>query len=179
MILKTLSVFALAAALGAAAASPIAAQRTPVGQNQGTKAQTPAKGAPPQNQPPSRPKPWWNDDVIKKELGLSAAQVKAIDDIYTSSKDELGSYRENMDREHKELDRIIAEGKVEQWQVLRQIDRMETQRTGFNKTYWMMLYRMNRQLTPEQRVKLQEMERKAREGRGGRGGDHRDPKGAR
>ena len=177
MILKTLSVLALAAAVVASAASPIAAQRTPAGQNQtGKPTQGPAKSSTPQNQPPSRPKPWWNDDASKKELGLTAAQVKAIDDIYTSSKDELASYRENLDREHKVLDQLIAESKVEQWVVLRQIDRMEMQRSSYNKTFWMMLYRMNRQLTPEQRVKLQEMERRAR---GGRGGERRDPKPAR
>ena len=179
MILKTLSVCALAVALGAAAASPMAAQRTPAGQNQAAKSQGPGKSSAPQSQPPSRPKPWWNDEVSKKELGLTAAQVKAIDDIYLSSKDELATYRDSWDRERKELDRMIAEAKVEQWQVLRQIDRMETARSNNNKTFLMMLYRMNRQLTVEQRVKLQEMERRAREGRGGRGNEHRDPKPAR
>jgi len=176
MILKTLSVLAVCAAFGGAAASPIAAQRTPVGQNQAGKAQSTAKPATPQNPPPSRPKPWWNDDARKKELGLTPAQVKAIDDIYNSSKDELATYRDNMDRERKELDRMIAEAKVEQWQVLRQIDRMETARSNNNKTFLMMLYRMNRQLTVEQRVKLQDMERKARDGRGG---ERRDPNPAR
>jgi Spy/CpxP family protein refolding chaperone len=173
MILKTLSVLALAGAVGAAAASPIAAERPSAGQNQGGKTQAPAKSATPQNPPPSRPKPWWSDDASKKELGLTAAQVKAIDDIYNSSKDELATYRGNFDRERKDLDTLIAESKVEQWVVLRHIDRMETQRSSYNKTLYMMLYRMNRQLTAEQRVKLQEMERKAR---GGRGGERRDPK---
>jgi Spy/CpxP family protein refolding chaperone len=177
MILKTLSVLAVCAAVGAAAASPIAAQRTPAGQNQTGKSQPAGKSSStPQNAPPSRPKPWWMDDNSKKELGLTAVQVKAIDDIYNSSKDEMATYRENVDRERKELDRMIAEAKVEQWQVLRQIDRMETARSNNNKTFLMMLYRMNRQLTVEQRVKLQEMERRARDGRGG---ERRDPKPAR
>lgn len=181
MILKSLSVFAIAVALGVAAASPIAAQRTPGGQNQAAgKAPAPGKPAPAaQVQPSQRPKPWWLDDKSKKELGLTAVQVKAIDDIYTSSKDELASYRETWDRERKELDRMISEAKVEQWQVLRQIDRMETARSNNNKAFLMMLYRMNRQLTVEQRTKLQDMERTARDGRGGRGADRRDPKPAR
>jgi Spy/CpxP family protein refolding chaperone len=179
MILKTLSVFAIAAVIGTAAASPLRAQRPPANQNQAGKAQAPAKSNPPQNQQASRPKPWWMDDNSKKELGLTAAQVKAIDDIYTSTKDEMATNRENMDRERKELDRMIAEAKVEQWQVLRQIGRMETARSNYNTAFLMMLYRMNRQLTVEQRTKLQDMERRAREGRGGRGGERHDPKPAR
>jgi Spy/CpxP family protein refolding chaperone len=163
MILKTLSVLALAAALGTSAAT---AQRSPAGPNQAGKKQGTPKPATPQDQPPSRPKPWWMDDASKKELGLTAAQVKAIDDIYNSSKDELATYRENMDRERKELDRMIAEAKVEQWEVLRQIGRMETARSNNNTAFLMMLYRMNRQLTVEQRAKLQELERRARGGRG-------------
>lgn len=182
MILKSLSVFAACAAFAASAASPLAAQRTPGQNNAGAKSQAqtaPARGSSQAPQQSNRPKPWWADDRVKKELGLTVAQVKAIDDIYTSSKDELASYRETMDREKNELDRMIIESKVEQWVVLRQIDRMETARSQNNKAFYMMLYRMNRQLTAEQRVKLQELERKARESRGGRGADKGDPKPAR
>ncbi len=180
MILKTLSVIVACVALSGAT-GPISAERTPAGQNQAA-AKPPAgsgQQAKPETQPSSRPKPWWVDESSKKELGLTPQQVKTIDDIYNSSKDELAGYRETMHRENKELDRMVAEGKVEQWVVLRQIDRMETARSNNNKTYWMMLYRMNRALTPEQRVKLQEIERRIRESRGGRGGGRRDPKPAR
>jgi Spy/CpxP family protein refolding chaperone len=180
MILKTLSVIAVCVAFSGAA-GPISAERASAGQNQAA-GKTPAtlsKQSKPQTPPPARPKPWWLDENTKKELGLNAQQVKSIDDIFTSSKDEIAGYRETMNRENKELDKMVAEGKVEQWVVLRQIDRMEAARSNHNKTYWMMLYRMNRALTPEQRVKLQEIERRMRETRGGRGGERRDPKPAR
>jgi Spy/CpxP family protein refolding chaperone len=176
MILKSLSVFAVCAAFTASAAGPVAAQRqnSTSSKSQGQPSSQ-SRGSAQAQQPSNRPKPWWLDDKSKKELGLTAAQVKAIDEIYTSSKDELASYRENMDRERTELDQMIFESKVEQWVVLRKIDRMEMHRSSYNKTFWMMLYRMNRALTAEQRVKLQEMERKARDNRGGRGGDKSDP----
>lgn len=180
MILKTLSVIVLSATFGAAA-GPVFAHRTPGDQNQSA-GKTPATAKPSstQSQDSSRPKPWWADDKIKKELGLTAEQVKAIDDIYMSTKDELASYRESTERERKELDRIIAESKLEQWQILRQIDRMETARANNNKSFYMMLYRMNRQLTVEQRLKLQAvLDRQRRGGREGRGGEQRDPKPAR
>jgi Spy/CpxP family protein refolding chaperone len=179
MILKTLSVFAISAAVGVAAASPISAQRNSAGQSQSGKAQA-VKPSDAKAPPPSRPKPWWSDDTSKKALGLTAAQVKAIDDIYNSSKDELASYRENTDRERKELDRLIAESKVEQWVVLRHIDKVETQRSSYNKTWFMMLYRMRRQLTVDQRAKLEQiLERERRGGREGMAPGRRDPKPAR
>jgi Spy/CpxP family protein refolding chaperone len=176
MILKTLSVIVLCATFGAAA-GPVFAHRTPGVQKQ-SGGKTPATA--PQTQGDSRAKPWWADDKIKTELGLTADQVKAIDDVYMSTKDELASYRESTERERKELDRLIAESKLEQWQILRQIDRMETARANHNKSFYMMLYRMNRQLTVEQRLKLQTvLDRQRRGGRDGRGGERRDPKPAR
>lgn len=169
---KQLTVFAVAVAFGGAMATPLLAQRSSGGQGQSGKkaSSTPA-------QQPSRPAPWWQDEKSQKELGLTAEQVKAISDIYNSSKDELAGYRDTVDRERKVLDQLIAESKVEQWVILRQIDRMETARSNFNKTWYMMLYRMNKQLTVEQRAKLQTMAARGREGRGGGGGlTSRDPK---
>ncbi len=178
MILKTLSVFVACAALGVAAASPISAQKpasTPTQSGRGT-ATAPSTE---QGKPPSRPAPWWADEKSKKELGLNPEQVKQIDDIYNSAKDELAADRESYERERKELDRMIAESKAERWVVTRQIDKTETARSAMNKLWLMTLYRMHQQLTPDQRVKLQTMADRDGRGRGGRGSDHRDPKPAR
>ncbi|TAK18850.1 MAG: periplasmic heavy metal sensor [Acidobacteria bacterium] len=172
MILKSLSVFAACAALGAATASPLLAQR-PAAAQTNQSGRNPGKPSNPQGQPPSRPAPWWADEKSKKELGLTPEQAKAIDDIYTSTKDEMAGYRDSVERERKELDRLIAESKVERWVILRQIDRMETARSNYNKTWFMMLYRMNQQLTVEQRAKLQALLDRERRGRGG---ERRDPR---
>lgn len=174
MILKTLSVLAMCAAALAGTAIPIAAKRpasSPAQSGRGTAA---SPATPPSKQP-SRPGPWWKDEKSKKELGLTLEQVQQIDDIYNSAKDELAADHENYERERKELDKMIAESKVERWMVTRQIDKTETARSAMNKLWLMTLYRMHTQLTPDQRVKLQSMADRNR-GRGGRGGDHRDPK---
>ncbi len=133
------------------AGSFIAAQKPAPPQGTG-KASTPAK---PGEAPPPQPKPWWSDDATKKELGLSAAQAKALDQIFASTKDEIASYYEALQRENKELGRMISESKAERWVVGRQIDKVETQRSNWNKLRLMTLYRMHQELTPEQRVKLQ------------------------
>lgn len=127
-------------------------------------AATPAKpGDPPK--PPQR-KQWWSDEPSKKELGLTPDQVKTLDQIFTSTKDELAGYFDAWQREGKELDRLIDESKVERWVVGRQIDKVETQRSSFSKLRTMTLYRMHQVLTPEQRVKLQKMQER----------DRKDPK---
>lgn len=174
MILTTLSVLTVCAAVLAGAASPIAAQRPATSPEQSGRG-TATSPAAPQSKQPSRPAPWWIDEKSKKELGLTLEQVKQIDDIYNSAKDELAADRESYERERKELDKMIAESKVERWMVTRQIDKTETARSAMNKLWLMTLYRMHTQLTPDQRVKLQSMAERNR----GRGGDHRDPKPAR
>lgn len=175
MSLKSLSVLAACVAFGAAAASPISAQKPNSAPVQTGRGATTPPAATQQAKPAPRA-PWWADEKSKKELGLTVAQVKQIDDIYNSAKDELTADREIMDRERKELDRMIAESKVAPWIVRGQIDKTETARSTWNKVWLMTLYRIHQQLTPEQRIKLQSM---ADRGRGGRGGERRDPKPAR
>lgn len=159
----------LAVLLAVGSASGSAMIERELGQNQ-AQAPKPATGAPAKPGTPAtlpqRPKPWWQDEAIKKELGLTADQAKAIDQIYVAAKDELAGYAEGRDREKKELDRLIDESKVEQWVILRQIDKVETQQKNLNTLRTMTLYRMHRVLTPEQRVKLGKIQER----------DHRDPR---
>ena len=162
MPMKQLTVGVALALLVGTVGSSVAAQRpAPAGhgaaQTSKPAAQTaPAKpGTPPG--PPQR-KQWWSEDASKKELGLTAEQAKTLDQIFTSTKDELGGYWDALQRENKELDRLIDESKVERWVVGRQIDKVETQRSNFNTLRIMTLYRMHQVLTPEQRVKLNQMQ---------------------
>lgn len=171
MSIKTLTAgtLALAAVIGTA---PLTAFHTPMTLPPASPQGTPPKadgGQTGRGERGNSRKPWWIDEASKKELGLTDDQVKTIGQIYTSAKDELGGYREAMMREQKELDRLIDESKAEQWVVLRQIEKVETQRSSYNKLWIMTLYRMHRQLTPDQRIKLQALlERTRRDGREGR-----------
>ena len=177
MSLKSLSGLAACVAFATAAASPISAQKPASAPAQTGRGASPNPSTQP-GKPPARPAPWWADDKSKKELGLTAEQVKQLDDIYNSAKDELAADRETFDRERKELDKMIDESKAERWMVTRQIDKTETARSTMNKLWLMTMYRMHQQLTPDQRLKLQSMADRDK-GRGGRGGDHRDPNPAR
>lgn len=144
MTMKRLALGVTLAVLAGAASDAVLAQRPAAAQQ-----------ATPQR--PTERKPWWSDEASKKELGLTADQAKTLDQIFTSTKDELAGYDEAMRREGKELERLINESKVEQWVVLRQIEKVETQRSNYNKLRLMTLYRMHRVLTPDQRVTLQKI----------------------
>ena len=165
MSIKTLSVGAALALLVGTTNNALIAQGSPNSQS-GAQGAKPASAKPGDPQGPADRKAWWRDEAIKKELGLTDEQTKALDQIYTSAKDELAGYWDARVREEKELDRLITESKVEQWVIARQIDRVETQRSNWNKLRLMTLYRMHRQLTPEQRAKLQQI----------RDRDHKDPR---
>jgi Spy/CpxP family protein refolding chaperone len=143
--------------------APATQSATTAGKTTGQKTATPPQTS--QQRAPQR-KRWWSDEDSKKELKLTADQAKALDQIFTSSQDELSGYWDAMRREETERDRLISESKVEQWVVLRQIEKAETQRSNFNKLRLMTLYRMHRVLTPEQRTKLQQMQER----------DRRDPR---
>ena len=171
MTIKTLSLGIALAALVGTTSELVIAQRSSSSQGGSSSSVKPASPSQPSGrqsgpQRPTNRKPWWQDDATVKELGLTPDQAKQIEQIYTSAKDEMGAYMEAFKREEAELDRLVAESKVEQWVVMRQIDRTETQRANFNKLRTMTLYRMSRQLTPDQRVKLQAI----------RDRDHRDPR---
>lgn len=172
MSIKRLTVGVALVLLAGTASGAAMVGALPHGQNPAeTQKPAPAPGtaAKPSVAGPQRPpdrKPWWLDEAIKKELGLTADQAKTIDQIYVAAKNELTGYADARDRENKELERLIDESKVEQWVILRQIDKVETQRKNFNTLRTMTLYRMHRALTPEQRVKLGKIQDR----------DHRDPR---
>jgi len=158
MTIKRLALVLALAFLAGSVSGPLMAQRPAQ-----AKPVAPAPGA--AQRPPDR-RLWWIDEASKKELGLTAEQSKTLDQIFTSTKDELAGYSEALKREGDELDRLINESKVERWMVARQIDKVETQRANLNKLRYMTLYRMHQVLTPEQRVTLQKMKDR----------DHRDPR---
>jgi Spy/CpxP family protein refolding chaperone len=168
MTIKTLSLGAALVALLGTTGVALLAQRQASGPQNSQQAANPTGSGGQRSGGPQRPypKPWWQDEASKKELGLTVDQAKQLEVIYASAKEEGAGYLDAFKREEKELDRLIADPKAEQWMVLRQIDRVETQRSNYNKLRTMTLYRMNRQLTPDQRVKLQQIKDR----------DHRDPR---
>jgi Spy/CpxP family protein refolding chaperone len=101
--------------------------------------------------PPFR---WWQSEEFQRELGLTGDQIARIEQIFQQSLPALKAGKQDLDRLDGELSALIAETDASESQVLRLIDQVEASRSALGRTRSLMLFRMHRVLTPEQRVKL-------------------------
>jgi Spy/CpxP family protein refolding chaperone len=149
----------LVAATAGLAGQQRAGQRTPP-RDQPREAQ---RGGP----QPQRSK-WWQDDRIKAELRLTPDQSARIEDIFQAS---LKNSKETIDELHKreeQLSNLISgSNDVTEAQVLKQAELVEMGRSTLSKARTLMLFRMYRVLSPEQRMKLQALREHDRQQRPG------------
>jgi Spy/CpxP family protein refolding chaperone len=97
---------------------------------------------------------WWQSERFVQELGLTREQAARIDEVFQASWPALHAAKADLDRLETELSRLIAEGTASEAKVLQQIDRVEASRSVMGRTRSLMLYRMHRLLSSDQRVKL-------------------------
>lgn len=97
---------------------------------------------------------WWQDDSVKRQVGLSAKQAKKIDDIFNASMPELVKAKRELDRLESDLIPFV-DSSTDDAGLRERVDRVETARAELNKHRSVMLLRMRRVLTVEQRVKLE------------------------
>lgn len=106
-----------------------------------------------------RPSKWWQSPVCKARVGLSEPQAAEIERIFQSVRDELRAEKAELERQETALSRLLGDPATDEAVVVRTIDRVEAARSALAKTRTLMLYRMHRLLSPEQRVKLEAFER--------------------
>lgn len=97
---------------------------------------------------------WWQSERFIRELALTDEQSKRIEDVFQASWPALHAAKADLDRLEGELSRLIAEGTADEAAVLHKIDKVEASRSAMGRTRSLMLYRMHRILTVDQRVKL-------------------------
>jgi Spy/CpxP family protein refolding chaperone len=97
--------------------------------------------------------PWWKDEKVIKELGLSPDQSMRIDSAFRVTFPQQRQSKEELDRQEAELSRLI-EINADEAQVVRQIDRVEAIRASLNRTRTLTLLHMRQVLTPKQNVKF-------------------------
>jgi Spy/CpxP family protein refolding chaperone len=143
-IVVLLAVVALAAAVteaGAQAGTPSSRQR----------------GSQSGGQPGRPPSKWWQDEKTRALLGLTAEQTAKLEEVFQAA---MGPQRRNLEelnRREKEFSALLLKNDTTEAEVMRQAAEVEVIRAEMSKARTLMLFRMNRILTPEQRVKLQEM----------------------
>lgn len=111
--------------------------------------------AKPDNQRPGRPPKWWIDTKLRGELGITDQQSAAIEQIWQKSLPALREGRQKLDKLEEALSKL-TDG-VDEAAVIAQAERVESLRAELNKGRTLMLYRMHRMLTAEQRAKVNAM----------------------
>jgi len=100
--------------------------------------------------------PWWRDAQFQRDLSLTSEQSAQIDAVFQKTIPSLREKRTELDAQEEELSRMIA-ANADEALVVKQVDRVESIRSHMNKTRTLMLLRMRQVLTPEQRVKLNQL----------------------
>ena len=106
-----------------------------------------------------KPSKWWQSPVCKSRVGLTEAQTAEIERIFQSVRDELRAEKAELEKQEAALSRLLAESNSDEAVVVRTVDRVEAARSALAKTRTLMLYRMHRLLSPEQRARLDAYER--------------------
>ena len=100
---------------------------------------------------------WWQSEEVASEIGLSAGQGAGIEAIFQSLRPKLRELAHRLHREEDELTAIMHAMQAEEWEVALQIDKVEAARSALSKTRTLMLYRMHKTLSAEQREALHAM----------------------
>jgi Spy/CpxP family protein refolding chaperone len=113
----------------------------------------------------AQPFKWWQDEKMKAQLGLTADQAAKIEEVFHASMTTGRPVLEELDRREKQASALFLKSDTSEAEVLRLAEQVETLRGELGKARTLMLYRMNRILTPEQRVKFNELHERRDRGR--------------
>jgi Spy/CpxP family protein refolding chaperone len=109
----------------------------------------------------AQPHSWWKSDEFRMALGLTVDQSARIDSIFQTTLPQLRQEMDELDRLEERLSRLI-ERDADEVEIARHIDRVETARANVAKTRSLMLVRMRRVLTPDQRTRMRALEEASR-----------------
>lgn len=100
---------------------------------------------------------WWNDAEVQKELPLPAEKVRRIHEIFTRRNEDLRKIGDEFRRAQQALEKTTQERLVDEATYTLQVVQFEALRSRLNESRTVMLYRLTRELTPEQYKKLQDI----------------------
>ena len=103
------------------------------------------------------PREWWNAEEIRQELELSDEAVASLHAIFQTTMPELRSAYRLLRKHQEQFDQLLERVDTTEEEVLHELDHLETARAEVNKARAMMLFKMRRVLTPDQRNKLDDI----------------------
>jgi Spy/CpxP family protein refolding chaperone len=95
---------------------------------------------------------WWQSDTFRRELGLTQDQSTKIEAIFQKTLPVLRQQKDAFDKAEADFNQMVEAS--DDAQVMAQVAVVEAARSELNKSRTMMLLRMRRVLTPDQRVKF-------------------------
>lgn len=95
---------------------------------------------------------WWQDEMAQRKIGLSTDQSKRIEEVFQAALPELRRAKKQLDAVEKDLSRLVDSPDAA---LIQQVDRVEAARADLNKARTLMLLRIRRILTADQRVRLE------------------------
>jgi len=119
---------------------------------------------------------WWKNSEVVKELQLTDAQVKQIEQNFLDYRLKLIDLRADLERQETKLQPLLEADQPNEQQVGSQVDAVVAARGRLEKTNTMMMLSIRRVLSVEQWKKLQTIhhrhgEEHRRQGRGSGGHD--------
>jgi Spy/CpxP family protein refolding chaperone len=110
--------------------------------------------------PPGPPGPpdlgrWWKSSEVVSALGLSAAQVKQIEQAFLEHRLKLIDLRADLERQETRLQPLIEADQPDEAQVSAQIDQVTAARGRLEKANAMMMLAVRKVLTVDQWRKLE------------------------
>ena len=97
--------------------------------------------------PPGR---WWDDKEFAQELGLSAGQARKMDGIFQANRGTLLDLYRSLQQQESILERLTTGTRLNEEQILQQIDRVTSARGTLEKANARMLLQIRKQMTDEQ-----------------------------
>lgn len=103
------------------------------------------------------PGTWWKSTEMAQKIGLSADQVKRIDDIFVKSRVELIHAHAALEEQELMLEPLMSANPIDQGKALSQINKIADLRADLEKTNAKMLLGIRGVLSADQWTKLQTM----------------------
>ena len=146
---------ALFLAAPAGAASEICTPSQPQQAQQQTRSAKPAGKADDRADHGNQPRvKWWIDPKRRAEWNITDQQSAAIELIWKKSAPTLADARGRVAKMEEALAQLTRDDSVEESKIIAQIEQLEQTRAEANKLRTLMIYRMNKLLTPDQRARV-------------------------
>jgi len=101
---------------------------------------------------------WWRDPTVQQELSLTAAQVKILEGLFASTQAEQRRLGNALDLLESRTEQAIGPAALDELRWRSAVDELEAMRAKRNASRSLMLFKMYRTLSPEQRRRMREMQ---------------------